>query len=171
MSKKIIVLLHISYIYIIYTILLTFFIGQPLGIYWLAPPWARFIVFSIYQVRPCYEPSCYKVLIPFYILLLLTGVIDFTCAYYISKGKKSYRITSYRIASYRSLITCLLGFLLFILGRFVFIPRFFTPWPLMIEGFVYFLFYGILFYLLMINKTKKKKKKKKKRNEDNRVGP
>ena len=160
MSKQIIILLRISYIYIIYTILLTFFIGQPLGIYSFAPPWARFIVFSIYQVRSCYEPSCYKLLTPFYILLLFAAIIDYACVYYISRGKASYRNASYRIASYRSLITCLLGFLLFILGRFVFVPHYFTPWPLMIEGFIYFLFYGILFFLLMRNKKKNKKKKK-----------
>jgi len=151
--KKIIILLRISYIYIIYTILLTFFIGQPLGIYSFAPPWARFTVFSIYRVRSCYEPSCYKLLTPFYILLLFAAVIDYACVYYISKGNK----TSYRIASYRSLITCLLGFLLFILGRFVFVPHYFTPWPLMIEGFIHFLFYGTLFSLLMMNKRKKRR--------------
>ena len=155
-KKNIIILLRISYIYIIYTILMIFFIGPPLGSYLLAPPWARFTMFSIPRVSSCY-PNCYSTylymkFVPFYVFLLFAAVTDYVCVSYISKGIK----TSYRIAYYRSLITCLLGFLLFILGRFVFIPPYFTPWPLMIEGFVYFLFYGTIFTLLMINERKER---------------
>jgi len=146
-KKNIIILLCISYIYIIYTILMIFFIGPPLGSYLFAPPWARFTMFSLPRVSSCYPPYCYMLLFPFYMFLLFAAVIDYICVSYISKGNKIF----YRIACYRSLITCLLGFLLFILGRFVFIPNYFTPLPLMIEGFTHFLFYGTIFTLLMIN--------------------
>ena len=150
-KKNIIILLRISYIYIFYTILMIFLIGPVLGSYLFAPPWARFAMVSLALVSSFNRPFYLLTVIP-YFFLLLAAVTDYVCVSYISKGNK----TSYRIAYYRSLITCLLGFLLFILGRFLLIPHYFTPWPLMIEGFIYFLFYGTIFTLLMINERKER---------------
>jgi hypothetical protein len=75
---------------------------------------------------------------------------DFAYASNISKGNKK----EIRITFYRTLITCLFGILLVILASLATIPGKFNPVLSIVEGFFYFLFYGTIFTLLMINERK-----------------
>jgi hypothetical protein len=79
-------------------------------------------------------------------------VTDFVCATKIIQWNKKAK----RIASYRSLVTCLFGIFLVILALFVAFPGKFNPVLLIIEGSFYFLFYGTIFTLLMINEREER---------------
>jgi len=145
MTKSIKILLCISGILTIYTFT-AISIGTRIA-YPFKVPYAV-IMFFLFDFAP---HSIY--FLYFFILFMFTPVLavtDFLCAYYIDKKPN---ITS-RIASYRSLITCLFGVFPFFVGLFVFRPIHLQSKLTTIEGVFYFLFYGTLFYLLMLSERK-----------------
>lgn len=144
--KNVAILLRISGIYIIYALIVVFLITPLTDFYWLSPC-ANFIFFFFSIDGPSdyfFNPLKFVLFYVFLISVVGIAVIDFFCAFYIRRGSKIFQ----RIASYRSLLTCLFGFFLFILGLLIFLPLDLMGRSLIFEGIIYFLFYGTIFYLL-----------------------
>ena len=147
MIKSIKILLRISGVFT----LLTFtyiFIGTRIGFSGIIP--LAVIMFFLSDSAP---PSLH--FLYFFTLFMFTPVFaatDFLCAHYIDNKNK----VANRIASYRSLVTCLLGIFSVLVGLFFFKPLHIDTKKIIIEGIFYFLFYGILLYLLMSSERKTK---------------
>jgi len=137
--NSIIVLFCISGVYVIYTLVAVFFIIPLADFYWLA--YSIDFLFFASALSPFW-------LFSWSLLIVLVGlaVIDFLCSFYIFKGSKNFM----KVAFYRSLVSCLIGIFLVIVGLYVLLPRDLQSILVITDGGFYFLYYGLIFFLLMI---------------------
>ncbi len=152
-KKNIIILLRISGTYTVLR-LVSVFAMMPFIDSYREIQCVDFIPFFLefwYMFFGIYLVGFYSSYIMFVSVCIAIGT-DFAYAFNISKGNKK----EIRITFYRTLITCLFGIFLLILAPFVAIPGKFNPILLIVEGSFYFLFYGILFTLLMIDERKER---------------
>jgi len=142
-QKYLTILLLISGTYVIYTLIASFLVIPLTDFYWLAYS-IDFLFFA--SALASFELFFWILLIVFIVL----AVFDFLCSYYIPKRNKKFK----KVAFYRSLITCLFGIFLVILGIYVLVPHDLESTLVTVEGGFYFIFYGAILYLLMLSERR-----------------
>jgi len=139
MKKIIRILLCISGIYIIYSLIATFFIIPVTKFYWLA-----------YSVGFFFEIVGFSSdILVFLSFLLIFGlaVLDFLFAFYIDSSSRLFA----RVVFLRALIGCICGIFLVIVGLYILFP---DGLNVILEGCLYFIFYSTIVYLLILKKKR-----------------
>ncbi len=150
-TKKIAILLRISGIYTILRVITALALMPLLYSHWEIQ-YVDVILFFLDISNTFFRNSLISFFVFYVFCMSVTLIIvaDFAFASNKIIGHKAAR----RLATYRSLLTCLFGIFLIILGPLVSFPNRLNPLLFIIEGSFYFFFYGTIFTLLMINKRK-----------------
>jgi len=138
-AKSIKILLCISGIYIIYSLIATFFIIPETKFYWLA-----------YSVGIFFEIVGFSsgiLVFVFFLLFFGLAIFDFIFALSINQSTKVFMVLVFS----RSLIGSLCGIFLISIGLYILFP---FDLNLTLEGFLYFIFYSTIVYLLILKKRR-----------------